>query len=218
MKSKMLLASLFTMLAVSANFASADDAVVTLEVTPSSPAPGAPGTWELFGRIEETGVGVDGSFGIAAIRALLVDIDFGTEGDAITLVDDIGAINPIDEGGPNERLPFLLLDDGTIDIIYGQDISDGPSVVPFVGVGGDALIAFGTYSAGLSPSFGKDMANPDNIKFTDGNFLNTDTPPFGAAVPPDNVFTVVRVIPEPTSLALLLICGIALTNQRRLRS
>ena len=145
----------------------ADDIDITLEWNPS-------GTWELFAEVTGSG-GVDGSNGISAVRALIDGIDFGIAGDAVTIAGGIGAINPVN-GGP----PVLDLGGGVIEVLYGQDISDGPSVVTGVGVGGPALIALGTFSGG-GPSFGMD----GNLS-SQGLFLDSAGPNFGAAIDPDN--------------------------------
>ncbi len=188
----------------------ADEVVVTLGVVSSSPTPGAPGTWEILARIEDTDSGADGSLGLSALRILLNDIDFGTDGDAITIASGIGAINPVPtNAGP--RAPTLLLTSGVIDILYGQDIESGP-IVPNVGVGGDTLIAFGTFSSGLTPDFGLDGSLP-----TQALFLTSTTPSVGNnAIDPDATILEVNrsSIPEPTSLALLLVGGVALATRR----
>jgi len=204
---------LFSLFAFHARLASADNVVVTMDLTFFVPDTSSGGTWDLFGRVEDTAGGADGSFGISAIRALIDGIDFGVLGDAIFIAPGIGAINPIDLGGPNERVPALETAGGTIDIIYGQDIADTPSVVGFVGVGGDALIAYGTFSPGSIPDFGDD----DNGLFTDANFLNTFPGPFGSAIPPDGVSVVVTqtIVPEPSSLVLLACGGLLLPRWRR---
>ena len=182
----------------------ADESVITLEITPSSSAPGADGTWELFGRIDDTGGGADGSLGFSSVLALIVDIDFGTDGDAVTIVDGIGAINPVNGGPPVLQKPM-----GVIEVLYGQDISSTGNIVPHVGNSGDALIAFGTYSAGQTPGFGQEGNN-----FTDALYLTSITPGGGPAIDDDATFTVVRRIPEPTTLALALISILALPRRR----
>ncbi|MEO2046488.1 MAG: hypothetical protein ABGX16_07930 [Pirellulales bacterium] len=187
--------------------------MVALDLTFLGPGTSSGGTWDLFGRVEDTGGGADGSFGLTAIRALIDGIDFGVLGNAIFIAPGIGAINPIDEGGPNERVPALQTAGGTIDIIYGQDISDDPSVVGFVGIGSDALIAYGTFLPGSIPDFGDD----DSGLLTDALFLNTFPGPFGGAISPDSVSVVFThtIVPEPSSLVLLVCGGLLLPRRRR---
>jgi|GEM_PF-2850552 len=148
------------------------------------------GTWQLFAEITNVGTGTaDGSNGLAAVRALLDNIDFGTDGDAVTISDDIGSINPVQtDSGP--RLPVLDLG-GTIDVLYGQDISDAESVVGGIGVGGPSLIASGSYS-GAIPAFGM-----DGLLSSDANFLAVAAPGAQtAAFAPDNITTEVNEIVE----------------------
>jgi len=207
MKSRKFLCAMSLILACTTVSAKADDLIVTLDVAFDNAVPDSPGTWDLLARIVLNGGTADGSNGLAAIRALLDGIDFGAGGDAVILASDIGAINPIDEGGPNERLPVLDLGGGTFDILYGQDISDSTAVIGGVGIGGDRLIVSGTFSAGQVPAFGF-----DGSFMTDANFL---AQPAGsaqtAAFAPDNIILAVntRVVPEPTSLVLLFASGAA---------
>ncbi len=138
-------------------------------------------TWALYATIVDTGSGNSGDHGLAALRALVDNVDFGT----VTLAPDIGAIDPIDPGGPNERPAVLQTAGGTLDIIYGQNINNAPSVAGGVGVGGRALVMEGTFPvASTPPAFGND----DQSLTTDGNFLNVAAPgPFGRALPWDGV-------------------------------
>ncbi len=138
------------------------------------------GTWSLYAEVIDTNSGADGSFGISAVRALVDNIDFGTNGSAVSIESGNGAINPVPTSG-GDRAPVLQLAGGTLDVLYGQDISDGPSVVTGVGVGSRAKLASGTYSGG-APTAGQ-----DGSLLTDGLFLNTGSGPFGNAVDPDNV-------------------------------
>ncbi len=190
----------------------ADSAEITLDLTFFGPGTSSGGIWELFGRVDDTGDGVDGSFGFSAIRALIDGVDFGTNGDAVAIATDIGAINPVlTSGGP--RLPVLMTAGGTLDIIYAQDISSPSFVVGFVGTTGNALIASGTFSPGNIPSFGDD----DSGLTTDALFLDVFPGPFGNSESPDSLSLTVTqtIIPEPTSLALLACGSLALLRRRR---
>ena len=142
-------------------------------------------TWELYALINDTGSGNNGENGLAALRALIDNIDFGTHGEAVNIPIGIGAIDPIDLGGPNERPPVLQTSGGTLDIIYGQNISVPGSVVGGVGVS-RTLIIDGTFSdVVIPPAFGDD----DHGFKTDGNFLYVPAPgPFGGALPWDMAF------------------------------
>jgi len=139
-------------------------------------------TWDLFAEVI-TGGTIDGSNGLSAVRALIDNADFGTLGNAVNIASGIGAIDPVmTSSGPRD--PVLQLTGGTLDIIYGQDISDAPSVVGGVGVGARVLIADGTFaSAGMPPAFGMDGALASQ-----GLFLDVAAPgPFGDALDPDSM-------------------------------
>ena len=125
-------------------------------------------TWELFTLINDTGSGNNGDHGLASLRALIDNIDFGTNGDAVTLASGIGAITT-----PH---PVTQTGGGTIDILYGQDTFNAPSVIGGVG-SSRSLIMSGTFaSAGTPPAFGDD----DVGAITDGSFLDAAVPgPFG---------------------------------------
>ncbi len=153
--------------AFSASGARADDIEIELEFNG--------GDWSLYAEVVDTGSGVDGSLGLASIRALINGINFGTGGDGVTIASGIGAINPVN-GGP----PVLNKGGGLIEIIYGQDISSTGSIVGGVGVGGRDLIASGTY-LGSDPTFGS-----DGSLTSQGLFLTSTTPGGGNAVDPDN--------------------------------
>jgi len=152
----------------------ADEIDVTLEFSG--------GTWQLYAEVNNTAGPADGSVGIAAINALIDNIDFGTNGSAVSLeAGAVNALNPIDQGGPNERVPVLLRASGTVDILYGQDLSSVTS--GGVGItGGRAFIASGTYNTGgANPAFGSQGSS-----VTDGNFL-TSTAANNVAIAPDAI-------------------------------
>ena len=142
-------------------------------------------SWELYAQVIDTDFGNSGDNGIAALRALIDNVDFGTNGDAINLATGIGAVDPIDPGGTNERPAVVQTTGGTLDIIYVQNIAVPGSVVGGVGVGGRQLLMDGTFSSLVSlPMFGDD----DNGFTTDGNFLDQPAPgPFGGALAFDGV-------------------------------
>ena len=75
-------------------------------------APAQGGTWSLTAKSI-------GGQGIAAIRAILYDVDSGVGN--ISVATDIGAIDPIDSGGSNSRDPYLS-DGSTTELIYLQDV------------------------------------------------------------------------------------------------
>jgi hypothetical protein len=149
--------------------------------------------WELYALINDTGSGNSGDNGLAALRALIDNIDFGIGGEAVNISTGIGAIDPVGLGGPNERPPVLQTSGGTLDIIYGQNISVPGSVVGLVGVS-RTLIMDGTFpSAGTPPAFGDD----DGGATTDGNFLDVPVPgPFGGALSWDSaILNILDVTP-----------------------
>ena len=149
--------------------------------------------WELYALINDTGSGNSGDNGLAALRALIDNIDFGIGGEAVNISTGIGAIDPVGLGGPNERPPVLQTSGGTLDIIYGQNISVPGSVVGLVGVS-RTLIMDGTFpSAGTPPAFGDD----DHEFTTDGNFLDVPAPgPFGGALSWDSaILNILDVTP-----------------------
>jgi len=193
---------------------------VSLNVFPTALInPNGGGDWTLVAK-------TDNPNGIVAINALLQDVDnaYGPDSsditdDDITLSTDIGAINPIDQGGMNERPPYLILGSGATDLIYGQNLFDPSSVVTLVGtlatsdgldplgnaVWDDAtIIAFGTYSSDV-PSFNG----------IDANELDQMSSPFSAsmAVPTTSVVRV--AVPEPASVALLLLACSPFAMRRR---
>lgn len=152
--------------------------------------------WQLFASVVDTTTGNTGNHGLAAVRALIDNINFGTNGDAVNLATGIGAIDPIAVGTPNERPAVVQTAGGTLDVIYAQDLAIPASVVGGVGVGSRALIADGTFaSAILPPAFGND----DSGFVTDGNFLNVAAPgPFGPSLPWNGfmTLTVTNVTPS----------------------
>lgn len=138
------------------------------------------GVWSLFAEVLDTAGAADGSLGISAIRALIDNVDFGTDGDAVTIAGGIGAINPVPTSS-GDRAPVLQLTGGTLDILFGQDISSAGSIVGGVGVGARALIASGTYSGVSNPAFGS-----DGSLTSQGLFLTSTTPGGGNAIDPDD--------------------------------
>jgi len=161
-----------TLMACSMSSVRADEIDVTLEFSG--------GAWQVYAEVNDTAGPANGSVGIAALNILLDNIDFGTNGNGVTFeAGALNAVNPIDQGGPNERLPVLLRSSGTVDIIYGQDVS--LATTGGVGIGGRAFIASGTYTIGTDPAFGSFGSS-----VTAGNFL-TSTAANSAAISPDNV-------------------------------
>lgn len=150
--------------------------------------------WELHAQVVITGSGSSGTHGLAAVRALIDNVPLA----GVTLAGDIGAIDPIDLGGPNERSAIVATFGGTIDIIYLQNLAAPATVVEGVGVGGRHLIASGSYlDIAAPPSFGDD----DFGYQSDGNFLNRLGPgSYGPAFPWDDVsLTVTDVSPQGIS-------------------
>lgn len=147
--------------------------------------------WKLYAEIIPTGSGNSGAFGLAAVRALIDNVPSST----VTLASGIGAINPFNQGGPNQHPTAIATQGGTIDIIYVQDIAAPETVVEGVGVGGRQLIASGTFlNAAMPPSFGDD----DFGYTSDGNFLNRIAPStYGAAFAWDSVsLAVINLTPQ----------------------
>ncbi len=175
MRTRSLIIAVLAIASFIAKLASADTVTVDLEYRTDTLA------WQLYAQVVDTAGGNNGLNGIAALRAMIDNINFGTNGDAVNIATGIGAIDPIAQGTPFERSPVLMTSGGTIDIVYGQDTSAPASVVGGVGVAARALIVDGTFaSAALPPAFGDD----DLGLTTDGNFLNVAAPgPFGNALP-----------------------------------
>lgn len=147
--------------------------------------------WKLYAEIIPTGGGSSGAFGLAAVRALIDNVPVST----VTLASGIGAINPINQGGPNQRPAAVATNGGTIDIIYLQNLAAPSTVVEGVGVGSRRLIASGTFlNAAVPPSFGND----DFGYTSDGNFLNRTAPSkYGAAFSWDSVsLAVINTTPQ----------------------
>ncbi|TWT77841.1 hypothetical protein Pla123a_16370 [Posidoniimonas polymericola] len=121
--------------------------------------------WQLFAQVLDTGGGADGGNGLAAVRALVDNIDYAST----TIASGIGAVSVLDPGGQFERPAVLPTVGGTLDIIYGQDPTNPGAIVTGVGVGGRWLIASGGFaSPAAPPAFGDD----DFGQTTNGNFLN----------------------------------------------
>ena len=153
---------------------------VSLNLTYTDPANEAGGgTWQLVAKTSDAA-------SIAALNAVIDNVDNGVGPDDVTLNSGIGAIDPIDAGGLNERPAYLPTASG-VDLIYGQDISAPATVVTGVGSGAgagnlptdqflnaswnnSALIASGSFS-GSRPSF----------VGVDGNILGGANPNFTAA-------------------------------------
>lgn len=198
MKSSALLFCVVAFLTLVARPSNADDAIITLDLNYSS-GTGSAGTWQLLGRIDDTASGADGQFGFLAVRSLLDQIEFGTNGDAISLASGIGAIQVLGENTVNERPAIVQQTGGTIDLTYFQDLSESEtfpgsglfhSVVPFVGNGGDTLLASGSFIEGLIPAFGLDNTSSSPLP-TQALFLSGSTSPYSNAVNADNTFTLV---------------------------
>ncbi|TWU30208.1 PEP-CTERM sorting domain-containing protein [Bythopirellula polymerisocia] len=154
----------------------ADDLQLTLDMRNASrPNAFAGGTWELYARVIDTGVGVDGSTGIAGLRALLDNIDPA----GITFNPGIN---------PNGAATVQVLSgdpQGTVEIVYRQDLSQttlaSVGVPPVFAPNRDVLIASGSWPAGLRPVFGNDGSD-----LSSGDVLGGDG---NSAVAADNVFT-----------------------------
>lgn len=180
-------------MSVSSAFAVVDISLNLRYTDPANPSEG--GTFQLVAQTDDPN-------GIAAINALLQDVDNGATD--ITMNAGIGAIDPIDAGGANERPPYLDLGGGATDLIYGQDISDPGSVVVAVGTGSGApgdigpdplqnsiwdnasLIASGTFGA-TRPSF--NGADANELDGTSGPFTASDDGTTGTTVRGDSVAT-----------------------------
>jgi hypothetical protein len=163
----------------------ADNVQLTLDLTNNDHLdPLSGGSWQLFARKVETGTGAQGDFGIAAIRAILRDINVGS----VVFASDINQLS----GGPFTS----VLPNGAIEVFYGQNIA-GTGVVTGVGVSDnpnlDRLIASGTWPAGPRPVFDVD-GTPPSALFSDSNFLGNPTPPFSAAVAADATLTTVVTV------------------------
>jgi hypothetical protein len=147
--------------------------------------------WKLYAEVISTSTGSNGSHGISAVRALVDNIPLNT----VSLASGIGAINPINMGGSNQRPAAVATNGGTIDIIYLQNLAAPATVVESVGVGSRRLIASGSYlNAALPPSFGND----DFGLTSDGNFLNRTAPStYGGSFPWDTVsLAVIDITPQ----------------------
>jgi hypothetical protein len=171
--------------------------------------PNGGGTWTLVAK-------TNSSIGIAAISAYLKNIDLA----GMTFESDIGAAAALS----------TIVEDGAINILYGQNIFDGP-IVAGVGTlsksdGPDPLgeaawddatrIVSGTYSS-LVPSVAVNVGPGNNN--TDSNVLASVI--VGTAALDADTSIVVRVaaVPEPSTIALAgagLGCLVML--RRRLRA
>jgi len=185
---------------------SAAEVNISLNLFYDSPAnPSLGGSWELVAK-------TDSLLGISAINFILANIDNGIFPDEIFLEPDIGAIDPIDPGGPSEGPPYIAFGVGGVgtDLLYGQDISigalagvgtlsmsDGPD--PF----GDPFwddatrIATGTFGGAVQPSF-----TTNGLSVTAANVFSSVVPPINATGAMLTT-TVVRSIPEPSAWVLM---------------
>jgi len=168
--------SIVALMAIGTSAVQAHNVNLDLEYNNSS------GIWELYAEIDANGT-PDTNFGLASVRALIDNVDFGTFGvntTGTTIASGIGALNPVvTTGGSTD--PVLLTGGGTVDVLYGQDISASPVVAVVSGVGTPReLIASGTF-AGIAPAFGDD----DNGLTSDATFLNAAAGPFGNVVDAD---------------------------------
>jgi hypothetical protein len=163
----------------------ADSVQLTLDLTNNdSLDPLSGGSWQLFARKIETGSGAQGDYGIAAIRAILRDINIGS----VVFASDINQLT----GGPYTH----VLPNGAIEVFYGQNIAVS-GVVTGVGVSAnpnlDRLIASGSWPTGPRPVFDADGTSA-SAKFSDSNFLGNPAPPFSAAVAADATLTTVVTV------------------------
>ncbi|WP_442484981.1 hypothetical protein [Aeoliella sp. SH292] len=147
--------------------------------------------WKLYAEVVFSGNGSNGEYGLAAVRALIDNVPVST----VTLASGIGAINPINQGGPNQRPAAIATQGGTIDIIYLQNLAAPVTVVEGVGVGSRRLIASGSF---LNPTIPPSFGNDDFGYTSDGNFLNRTAPSqYGGAFPWDAVsLAVIDITPQ----------------------
>ncbi|MDZ4657254.1 MAG: PEP-CTERM sorting domain-containing protein [Bythopirellula sp.] len=185
MKRSLLICAATVMMLVSVPQVNADDIRLTLDLnnTLRGNALGG-GSWTLSARKVETGAGSQGDSGIAGIRALINNITIGS-------IAFSGTINQ-QAGGPYTQ----TLSNGTIEIVYGQDISVPASVVTGVGVAANAnldrIIATGTWPAGPRPTFGVDTSTPTPFA-SEGNFLNGLVAPFAGVSATNTVTAIVTL-------------------------
>jgi hypothetical protein len=181
---------------------------VSLNVTPTDLLnPNGGGTWRLVAK-------TDSPVGIAGISAYLANVN--TAG--VTMENDIGGLL-------NGGNPFVGVFNGAVNLVYGQDIANGPIVG---GVGtilksdgpdpfGDPLwnnatrIFAGTYSS-MVPSF-----TSAGFNVTDANVLASVV--VGNAAINADTTTVVRIapVPEPATAALAVFGVIATASFCRVR-
>ncbi|TWU28217.1 PEP-CTERM sorting domain-containing protein [Bythopirellula polymerisocia] len=158
----------------------ADNLQLTLDLNNTSRSNNmSGGSWTLWARVVDTGAGVDGSTGIAGLRALIDNI-------TPTGITFNGAINA--NGAANTQV--LPSDpEGTVEIVYGQDLS--LATTAGIGVNSpatkDTLIASGTWPAGPRPVFGNDNKPTFPVYLSDGGFLAGG----GAATVADSILTTV---------------------------
>jgi len=162
--------------------ACADRVELSLHFVQDYYCPGEPtDAWSVWAQIIDTPDGADGSFGLSAVRILLDGVN-----PDVTIAPGLGAIDPIDPDG-SPRPAVIVTEGGTLDILYGQDLSEsnGRTVVPGVGTQGMTLIASGTRKLPLSEfaSWGDDVAGLTSTAL----FLSGDSSPYGSAIDADEV-------------------------------
>ncbi len=176
---------------------------ISMNVFPTiAGSPNTGGTWTLVAK-------TDSPHGIAAISFWLLRIS--TVG--IVAESDIG----------QDGNPYFGTFGGIYNLVYFQNPTLPASVVLGVGTpaksdGPDPLgnplwdgatrLISGSYPS-LIPAF---STTPGNI--TGANTLPSSAPPYNGSLAA-TVSTVVRVIPEPGSLALTLTCALGIINARR---
>lgn len=170
---------------------------LSLNVIPTDlESPHAGGDWSLV-------VKTDDGNGMAALRATLLGADNGAVADGdtqddISIPSGLGAIDPVPtSAGP--RPPYLDLGGGVTELIYGQDISDGVSVVTGVGTsatgGGPDPLGEAAWDDATTIFSGTYPASVPGFAGLDANELDQSSPPFTASAA--TVTSVVRVLPEP---------------------
>jgi hypothetical protein len=152
------------------------------------------GTWQLYARriANSTPDTIDGSAGIAGIRAILDNVVFDDVTETgITTATGIGALSG---GTYANRLTATQ-----VEFVYGQAL-DGTTVANVgihAAVNRDTLIASGSWAAGAArPSFGTD---PDTFT-SEANFLRTNAAPWcttaAPCLAPDTVTTQVVTLAD----------------------
>jgi hypothetical protein len=180
----LLICFIFVVTTASASFlqVNADDVQLTLDLRQTSYSnPKGGGIWQLYARIVDNAGSVDGSHGLASVRAILKNVN------ATDIAFNMPAINA------TGAMEVTSLSNGAVKINYSQDRTGaakmGLGVPPVSTPNRDLLVASGTWLAGPRPVFAVD---PEGLA-SGATVWTTPTAPFEAVAPNNSPTSVVTL-------------------------